>query len=155
MRKNNKKDQNNRSGNNKRKNKNKKDDGKLNGFSSLNQVTGVPKPVVFHSRIPVPPVKVVKEPKESCAICGKTIELIADSLINPKGEFEHFECVLAALNEKYQPREDEKISYIGKGAFGLCAKDENGKWFIKERIPYESKEDNEKMHLFVEGLKSE
>ena len=49
--------------------------------------------------------------------------------------------------------ENQTISYIGKGEFALCQKDEEGKWTIVRRIPYESGENYAKMKSFVEENK--
>lgn len=136
-----------------KKNKNVEQNSKLVGFSTLSQVSGLPPKTVFHSRLSVPPEKVVKEPHVICHICKEKIDLISEALTDPSGEYVHFDCAIRTLKESYRPRENQTISYIGRGNFALCEKTEDGKWMIVERIPYESSESNEKMKNYVESLK--
>lgn len=131
----------------------KKDDSKLVNFTTLNQVAGGPKPYSFHSRIPVPEAKLVKEPFEKCAYCGQMIESIASSFVTPDGGHAHFDCVLERIKEVNPVLENQTISYIGKGEFAICQKSEDDKWTILRRIPYESGENYAKMKSFVEENK--
>ncbi len=126
----------------------------IQGFSTLSQVSGAPLKSVHHSKIQVPPPKSVKEPHTICPLCGQKINLISEALTDPKGEFVHFDCVIKELRERYRPRENQTISYVGRGNFALCEKDEENKWTIVERIQYESGESVEKMRSYVESLKA-
>jgi len=125
----------------------------LQGFQTLSQVSGAPLKSVHHSRIPVAPVKSVREPHTICPICGQKINLISEALTDPKGEYVHFDCVIKQLRERYRPRENQTISYVGRGNFALCEKGADGKWSIVERIQYESGESVEKLRSYVESLK--
>ena len=70
------------------------DESKLVGFSTLNQVSGVPKPHSYKSRLQVSPTKVIKEPLDKCSICGQTILNISQAMCSPVSSFVHFDCVL-------------------------------------------------------------
>ena len=52
------------------------------------------------------------------------------------------------------PKENQVVSYIGSGNFGLCEKNQDGKWVILKTINYESSEKNKEMKAYIEGLKS-
>ncbi len=131
----------------------KKDDSRLVNFTTLSQVAGGPKPYSFHSRIPVPEAKLVKEPFEKCAYCGQMIESIASCFVSPEGGHVHFDCVLERIKQANPVEEGQIVSYVGKGEFAVCQKDENEKWTIVRRIPYESGDNHAKMKSFVEENK--
>lgn len=139
------------SNNNKKKKngKNAVQDNRLNGFSTLNQVTGVPKPHSFHSRIPLLPVQTVKETGDVCAICGRKIDTIAAAMLSPEGQTVHFDCVLDQLKKDNPVRDNQTISYVGKGSFAICEKGEDGKWTIVSRIQYETPEANQRFREYV------
>ena len=137
----------------KKKEKKKCDDSKLTGFSTLNQVSGVPKPHVYKSKLQVSPAKLIKEPLINCSICGETILNISQAMCAPDGSFVHFDCVLEDIKKNHNVHENQTISYIGRGTFALLEKDENGSWSIVERYVYESQENYEKMKAYVEGTK--
>lgn len=137
------------------KNRKNENEGKLQGFTTLNQVTGVPKSHALHSRIPLQGVRTIKEPGATCVLCGERIENIAEAVSSQNGEFVHFDCVLEDIRKSYHVHEGQSISYVGKGAFGICEKDEEGKWHIIQRIQYESPEANLKLKEFVEEQKVE
>lgn len=125
----------------------------ISGFSTLNQVAGVPKPREFHSSIPVAPTKSVKEPKCVCALCGQNINQIAQAMVNGDGEYVHFDCVLSQIKADNQVEENQVISYIGSGNFGICEKNPDGKYTIVRVIPYENPEKNKVLKEYVESLK--
>lgn len=137
----------------KKKQKNSEPNPSLQGFQTLSQVSGVPVKSVYHSKLSVAPVKSVREPHSICPICSQKINLISEALTDPRGEYVHFDCVIKQLRERYRPRENQTISYVGRGNFALCEKNEEGKWSIVERIQYESGESVEKMRSYVESLK--
>lgn len=126
----------------------------ISGFSTLSQVAGVPCTREYHSDIPIFPVKTVNEPGLICPICGKRIDNIASSIIDPNGDFVHFDCALDEIKKSEVIEDGQVLSYIGSGNFGICQKDENGKWMILKTINYESPEKNKEMKAYVEGLKS-
>lgn len=95
----------------------------------------------------------VHEPLPLCAICNKPIETIADAISEPDGGYSHFDCVLDKIREQEHVTDDEKLSYIGHGSFAVFIKDKEGKYVIKTRIPYESKESYEAAKKFVESAK--
>lgn len=137
------------------KGKKNENEGKFAGFTTLNQVTGVPKAHSFHSRIPLQNVKTVREPGTACAICGEKIDSIAQAVTSPSGAYVHFDCALEDIRKNYHVHEGQSVSYVGKGAFGICEKDEEGKWHILERIQYESPEANTRFKEYVEEQKVE
>lgn len=95
----------------------------------------------------------VNEPMPVCSICGKNIETIADAISEADGSFSHFDCVIAKIREQEKVSENETVSYIGHGSFAVLYKDEDGKFVIKTRIQYESKESYDAMKKYVEGTK--
>jgi len=122
---------------------------RLQNFSTLVEVSGIPKPHKHKSRIPLLDDKIIKEPLEKCAICGETIQSIADAMLSPTGEHVHFSCVLDKIKESKNLSENQCVSYVGSGYFAVCEKDSEGKWRILERIQYESPENFERMKGFV------
>ena len=132
----------------------KKNKSAISGFATLTQVAGIPTYREHHSSIPILPVKTVKEPGIICSICGEKIDTIATAVTNPKGEYVHFDCALAEIKEHERPNDNQTISYIGCGNFGLCEKNSEGKWTILKTISYESSEKNKAIKAYVEGLKS-
>ena len=132
--------------------KKKKQKQAISGFSTLNQVAGVPLIREHHSNIPILPTKSVAEPGLVCKICNEKIQTIASAISVDDG-YVHFDCALEQVKAEEKPNENQTVSYIGSGKFGVCEKDENGKWTIVKTIQYESAEKNKAMKEFVEGLK--
>ena len=95
----------------------------------------------------------VNEPNPICSSCGKQIETIADAISEADGGFSHFDCVIAKIREQERVSEGETVSYIGHGNFAVFVKDEEGKYTIKTRIAYESKDSYDAMKKYVEGTK--
>ena len=136
----------------KKKNK-KKVQSAITGFSTLNQVAGVPKPSEHHSSIPVDTPKRIREPQPVCSYCGKEIENIASAFMAPDGTYAHFDCVLERIRETEKPGEGESVSYIGGGCFGIIGRGEDGKPIIIRRIQYESPETVRSMKAYVASLR--
>lgn len=126
----------------------------ISGFSTLSQVAGVPLARPYRSNIAVLPVKTVNEPHLTCPVCGEPIEVIAEAMTNAQGAYVHFDCVLNELKASETLTENQTISYLGSGTFGVCEKGEDGKYFIVKRIDYENHEKFSAMKNFVESLKS-
>lgn len=126
----------------------------VSGFTSLNQVTGVSKPKPHHSSIPVAEPLKVSEPYPDCAYCGKKIDSIASAFKSADGGYVHFDCVLEALAETEHPTDKQKISYLGSGIFGVVEMNEEGKFVIVKRIPFETAESYKSMKEYVSGLKA-
>ncbi|MCI7607387.1 MAG: CPXCG motif-containing cysteine-rich protein [Spirochaetales bacterium] len=124
----------------------------ISGFSTLSQVAGVPLKRTHHSSLDIPMPKYVSEPYPICPYCGEKIDLIADSFF-VDGEYIHFDCMLSSIKEREVLENNQTISYIGSGAFGVCQKGENGSYTIVKRIEVENKDDSLKMKNYVEGLK--
>ena len=72
---------------------------------------------------------------------------------NVNGDYVHFDCMLSSIKEKEILSENQNISYLGSGTFGVCQKDEDGKYTIVKRIEVENKDDSQKMKDYIEGLK--
>lgn len=108
---------------------------------------------VHHLNAPVPEPQTVGEPHPVCPLCGKPVDLIAESITDPQGGHCHFDCVLEQIKQQEHPAENQKISYLGSGCFGVCEKDAEGKWTIVKRIPYESPETFNAAKKYVKGLK--
>ncbi len=97
-------------------------------------------------------VPLVQEPMVECSICGKPIETIANAISEPDGAFSHFDCVLEKLASSRPLGPGQKISYLGKGTFGVVGT-ADGKFVIADRISYESSEAFSEMKSFVERHK--
>jgi hypothetical protein len=84
------------------------------------------------------------------------IETIAQAISEgEEGRFSHFDCVLKKLNTQERVKENQKISYVGQGAFAVVEKDEGGNYSVVKRIPYESSSTFQAMQKFVEECKDE
>lgn len=99
------------------------------------------------SRVYVPKVQ---EPMVVCSICGGTIDTIANAISEPDGSYSHFDCVLKKIGDSYGLRPGQKVSYLGRGVFGIIETDEKGGFTIVERVSYESPEAFSAMKGFVE-----
>ena len=98
----------------------------------------------------------VNEPLPSCCLCGEVIETIAQAISEgEEGRFSHFDCVLKKLNTQERVKENQKISYVGQGAFAVVEKDAGGNYSVVKRIPYESSSTFQAMQKFVEECKDE
>lgn len=97
-------------------------------------------------------VPMVQEPMVECSICGKPIAAIASAISEPDGAFSHFDCVLEKLASSRALEPGQKISYLGKGTFGVIST-ADGKFVIADRISYESSEAFSEMKSFVEHHK--
>ena len=135
------------------KDKKKKKNSGITGFSTLNQVAGVPKPSEHHSSIPVDTPKRIREPQPVCSYCGKEIENIAEAFTASDGSYVHFDCVISRIKEAERPKEDETVSYIGSGNFALIGKDEEGRYKIIKTIPFETPDKTKAMKEYIESLK--
>ena len=120
----------------KKKNK-KKVQSAITGFSTLNQVAGVPKPSEHHSSIPVDTPKRIREPQPVCSYCGKEIENIAEAFTASDGSYVHFDCVISRIKE----------------ADALIGKDEEGRYKIIKTIPFETPDKTKAMKEYIESLK--
>jgi len=94
----------------------------------------------------------VVEPHPLCVICGKKIETIADAISEGKGEYSHFSCVIDKIGKQEKINENQKVSYLGKGTFGII-ETKDGKFSILKKIDYETQESFSAMKHFVEELK--
>ena len=133
--------------------KKKKPKREITGFSTMNQVSGVPDIREYHSSLPVEEPKTVEEPGLLCEFCGERIETIASSMTTAIGGYAHFDCVLEHIKQLEHLSEDESLSYIGSGTFGVIVKDQEGKFHITRTIEWESPERFNSMKAYIEGLK--
>lgn len=94
----------------------------------------------------------VQEPHVICSICGKGIDAIASAISEPDGSYSHFDCVIQKIKEQYHVEEGQKVSYLGRGVFGIIEM-KDGAFTILDRINYESPESLHQMKNFVESNK--
>lgn len=154
MKKNNKQKKEYRYPSNKKEKKKKAQDGdKYQGLNNINQVTGVPKSHAFHSSIPVTPSRTVKEPLPVCPDCNERIQSIAESFSLPNGQYIHFDCMLKRIRSKETLKDNQTISYVGRGNFAVVEKDEEGHYSIVKMIPVEDEKAFSAMKEYVEELK--
>ena len=98
----------------------------------------------------------VNEPLPNCVLCGEVINEIAQAISEgTEGQFSHFDCVIEKLKSQERLRENQKISYVGQGAFSLVKKDKYSHYSLVKRIPYESTTTFQAMQKFVEECKDE
>lgn len=81
-------------------------------------------------------------PTPVCGKCGKQINNINTAISdNTTGNPVHFDCIIKELTEKERLGPNERISYIGKGCFGVVTMKKGYKTFtIERRIQYETGE---------------
>jgi hypothetical protein len=107
----------------------------------------------YHSNLPQLPVKRVTEPQEICKICDQVIEGIACAITHPEGGFCHFDCVLEQIAESEGLKDNQKVSYIGRGTFAVVQTEEDGSFSFVKRIVYENSEAFTAMKKYVESAK--
>lgn len=112
-----------------------------------------PKPTKRQVDVVVPQIN---EPLPNCVLCGEVINEIAQAISEGReGGFSHFDCVIEKLNSQERLKENQKISYVGQGAFAVVEKDDSGHYSLIKRIPYESTSTFQAMQKFVEECKDE
>lgn len=124
--------------------------GNLNNNTNSNTQSG------FRHNMPHIDIKVVQEPKFICSICKKPINLIAESLKSADSEgYVHFDCALSKIKADYNVQPPMKVSYIGKGKFGIVEfkGGASNQFTIKETIEWESTEKFKAMQDDVESMK--
>lgn len=79
-----------------------------------------------------------------CPVCQKAIrELHAAITHRESGQPAHFDCILQVLREGNELQANEKICYLGKGAFGIVQFRQSAgpaRFLIRKRIQYEQSE---------------
>ncbi|MGD1822554.1 MAG: hypothetical protein ACPKM0_07305 [Pleomorphochaeta sp.] len=108
--------------------------------------------VTPRSSLPPIDIKKVKEPLEKCAYCNKVIKNIA-SAIKGENEYYHFDCVLDKIKKENTIKDGQLVSYIGRGAFAIIEKDEEGKIKFVETIQFEDPKQFDAMKKYVEEIK--
>lgn len=96
---------------------------------------------------------VLEEPKPVCSICGKPISAIIEAIREPEGTYTHFDCVLNKITNQYDVKSPDKVSYVGQGCFAIVSKGEDGHFFFKKKIQYESPDTFSSMKQYVENSK--
>ncbi len=85
----------------------------------------------------------IKVPEIHCPYCDQLIDNINTAISLPNVENPvHFDCVLKKIESEEELGQDEYVSYLGKGAFGIIrpTKDSPG-FFIRKRIQVEDEEE--------------
>ncbi|MCK9286579.1 MAG: hypothetical protein PHU24_06775 [Sphaerochaetaceae bacterium] len=96
----------------------------------------------------------IHEPTPTCALCGKPIDSIAQSIGGPEPEtFNHFDCVLRKIADEEHVVPPQKVSYIGRGTFAVIEMKDDKTFSIVKRIPYESPDTFSFMKKYVESKK--
>ena len=90
-----------------------------------------------------------------CARCGKPIEGHSQAMGDAtSSSFWHFDCALEHLNEEQNPREGEKLVYIGAGRFALVffpdPRDQK-QFQIRRIIPWEDKDKRPEWRVDIAG----
>lgn len=98
--------------------------------------------------------KIVAEPRPICSLCGEPIEAIIEAIREGENSYSHFDCVIKKIEEEYNVKAPDKVSYIGAGTFAVVTVEPATKSFtIKQRINYESVESFSQMKKYVEENK--
>jgi hypothetical protein len=82
-------------------------------------------------------------PTPDCPICGKPINDIPSALAEKASKQPaHFDCVLASLVEAEKPGPQERVVYLGSGAFAVVEGNPQTpqKFSIVRKIQYEDRE---------------
>jgi hypothetical protein len=79
-----------------------------------------------------------------CPVCGKAVRELASALTHRVSRVPaHFDCVVRELRDSNEMTPQEKLCYLGGGAFGILEFRPPGgpsRFVIKRRIQYEEKE---------------
>lgn len=91
--------------------------------------------------------KAIREFREnivSCELCGEPITDIENAILNKGSENPvHFDCVISKLSETERLSQNERISYIGQGRFGILCFDspyDQKHFTIKKIIEWEDRD---------------
>lgn len=87
--------------------------------------------------------KTDEEQVKNCPYCEKPVKYLNTAITVPGLDYPvHFDCVLKKIEDEEQLSEDEKVSYLGKGTFGIirATKDSPG-FFVRKRIQIEPESD--------------
>jgi len=75
-----------------------------------------------------------------CPICRQPVRDLASALTHRETrQPAHFDCIMKELRDSNDLAPQEKICYLGGGAFGIL-EFRQGKFTIRKRIPYEEKD---------------
>ncbi len=96
-------------------------------------------------------VRRLVEPKPLCCICNEVIDFIPSAIFEGNNQYSHFDCVIHKLNSRFNVMPPDKISYIGQGSFAIMGIKNEGGYYIKQRIPYESQDQFKDMRSFVDS----
>lgn len=141
-------------GKNKKENKDKKIVlSSSQNFGTLNQVAGVPERSKYHSTQKLAEPKHIVEPHTICPLCGEPIDSIAEAMVDSDNNYVHFDCALNSVKEKTSLASNQTISYIGSGNFAVVEKNDDGKYTIINRIPFEKSEQTNLLRSFIDEVK--
>ncbi|MBN2651661.1 MAG: hypothetical protein JXR63_04700 [Spirochaetales bacterium] len=75
----------------------------------------------------------------NCCYCDKPVTNLYTAISVGEHTRAHFECVIKDIESKETLEKDEKITYLGKGSFGIVRSVRNGgsNFFIRKRIQVE------------------
>ena len=77
-----------------------------------------------------------------CPLCGEPVRDRKTAVLTPdEQKLAHFDCVLQDLSKREGLGPGEKITYLGKGTFGVVSYRSGSAgipFVIRKRIPYES-----------------
>ena len=79
-----------------------------------------------------------------CPLCGNPVRDVKTAILEREsGKSAHFDCVVREIAKGESLESDERISYLGKGTFGVLSFRGGGgpvRYLIRKRIQYESPE---------------
>ncbi len=97
--------------------------------------------------------------KPICPKCGLPIADMGSALVNKEdGQPMHFDCALALLSEREQIAENERLTYIGQGRFGILEFvniHDLRHFTIKKIIEWEDKDSRPEWRSELAGLYSQ
>lgn len=95
----------------------------------------------------------IKEPGYECKICGKRIQFITQAIMEQDGGYSHIECVLKKIADEEGVKPPKTVSYIGRGAFAIVSKNEEGNFIFERKIQYENLESFQKIKEDIKDLR--
>ncbi len=83
-------------------------------------------------------------PAPPCPVCGEPVRELASALAHrASGEPAHFDCILAEVRAANPLGPQERLCYLGGGAFGVISfrtEGNPGSYLVKRRIQYENRD---------------
>jgi hypothetical protein len=91
-----------------------------------------------------------------CPLCGKPVRDAVSALCYGQDRAPaHFDCVLESLRSRWNLAPDERLCYLGGGAFGVIRSPQgegHAPFSIRERVPYEAEPDRPEWRVRLDAV---